>query len=73
MTLECQTPTVARYLGSLLPIFPRHRPRASTEGRAREKINKTGVRLWTPLPLDRNWQIGDSSCQRLPNFQTVVD
>jgi len=31
------------------PILPRslQRPLASTEGSATEKINKTGVRLWT--------------------------
>jgi hypothetical protein len=31
------------------PILPRslHLPLASTESRAREKLNKNGVRLWT--------------------------
>jgi hypothetical protein len=31
------------------PILPRslHLPRASTDGSARENVNKTGVRLWT--------------------------
>jgi hypothetical protein len=35
--------------GHLRPILPRsrHRPLASTEGSLIEKVNKTGVRLWT--------------------------
>jgi hypothetical protein len=39
-------PRCASRIGGILPRSFQ-RPRASTEGRAREKINKTGVRLWT--------------------------
>ena len=49
-----------RSCGHLRPSLPRsfHLPRASTEGSARENLNKTGVRLWTACSFDQDGKVG---------------
>ena len=54
-------PSSARLMSVPRPVLPRsrHRPRASTEGRARENINKNGVRLWTACSSKRHWEVAN--------------